>query len=271
MATLWMTVALAPFAWAPLAWTWSPIFTVGVALWVALTAVVLLIYCFGERPRSTVLGPQNIQRQRELERAAVIAHDLDSITDTLRQDLDSQHGRFAEFRRLLVEAEASNDEQTWKQLCSEAEKILPSTMQLAEQLSMAYEAIRQQSEALETFTQSRIDPLTGVGNSRALDEKLDVLVGAKRRGGAEFSLALVSVDRDSSRGGEQVRTGQTAQLSELARLIRACMRDSDFVARTVTTSLSWSCRKQSSPGPVHSASDCVRRSPRGWRLRSAAA
>ena len=46
--------------------------------------------------------------------------------------------------------------------------ILAPTMQLAQQLSLAYDSIRQQSDALETFTEARTDPLTGVGNGRAL-------------------------------------------------------------------------------------------------------
>ena len=50
--------------------------------------------------------------------------------------------------------------------------MLGPTMQLAHQLSHAYDQIRQQSDALETFTQGRTDPLTGVGNGRALEQQL---------------------------------------------------------------------------------------------------
>ena len=104
-------------------------------------------------------------------------------------------------------------------------------MQLAQQLSMAYDAIRQQSDALETFSQARTDPLTGVGNGRALEEKLDILLTAARRSGTEFSIALVSIDRDSSATTSDREPKGKTQLPELARLIQSCMRESDYVAR----------------------------------------
>ena len=62
--------------------------------------------------------------------------------------------------------------------------MLGPTMQLAHQLSHAYDQIRQQSDALETFTQGRTDPLTGVGNGRALEQQLQVLLAAAARGNA---------------------------------------------------------------------------------------
>ena len=76
-------------------------------------------------------------------------------------------------------SEAASDK-AWEQLCNEAEAMLGPTMQLAHQLSHAYDQIRQQSDALETFTQGRTDPLTGVGNGRALEQQLRVLVERRR-------------------------------------------------------------------------------------------
>ncbi len=76
--------------------------------------------------------------------------------------------------------------------------MLGPTMQLAHQLSLAYDEIRQQSDALETFTQGRTDPLTGVGNGRALEQQLQVLLSGAYRGNPAFAVALLSLDRDSS-------------------------------------------------------------------------
>jgi diguanylate cyclase (GGDEF)-like protein len=102
---------------------------------------------------------------------------------------------------------------------------------LAQQLSLAYDSIRQQSEALETFTQGRTDPLTGVGNGRAMSEKFEAMLTSARRNGASFSVALVSLDRAPAGQAEQQEPPRKSRLPEVARMIESCMRDSDFVAR----------------------------------------
>jgi diguanylate cyclase (GGDEF)-like protein len=109
--------------------------------------------------------------------------------------------------------------------------MLGPTMQLAHQLSHAYDQIRQQSDALETFTRGRTDPLTGVGNGRALDQQLRVLLTAAARGNSEFAVALVSLDRDATTAEGRSLASVLPVLPRLASVIRTCMRDTDFVAR----------------------------------------
>src|SRR3989304_4486618 len=193
MATTWLSIGD-----CLLAWNWSPGLEVGLPATVALAAVALIGYLFGQRTENADQAARNAQRQQELERAASIAHQLETIAGTLRQDLVSHHGRLAQFRRRLSEAQSSRDERTWRELCGEAEQLLSPTMQLAEHLSSAYDSIRQQTGALETFSHARTDPHTGVGNGRALEEKLGVLLSAARRGGSGFSIALASIDRDAN-------------------------------------------------------------------------
>ncbi len=224
MATIWQSISDSLLSW-------NPSLDIGLPATAALAAVALVGYLFGQRTRNSALAARGDERQQELERATGIAQQLETIADTLRQDLASHHGRLAQFRRRLGEAQASHDDQAWKQLCSEAESMLSPTMQLAEQLSLAYDAIRQQSDALETLTQARSDPHTGVGNGRALEEKIGVLLTSASRGGAEFSIALVSIDRRSLDAADESEQNTKAQLPELARLIQSCMRDNDYVAR----------------------------------------
>ncbi len=229
MATIWLATIWQSISDSLV--SWNPSLDVGLPATAALAAVTLIGYLFGKRTHSSALAAQNDERQQELERATGIAQQLETIAGTLRQDLASHHGRLAQFRRRLGEAQASHDEQAWKELCGEAESMLSPTMQLAEQLSLAYDAIRQQSDALETFTQARTDPHTGVGNGRALDEKLGALLTSASRGGAEFSIALLSIDRPSFDAADESQRNTKAQLPELARLVQSCLRDNDYVAR----------------------------------------
>jgi len=223
--------------WLPISFAWGQVLELGLPGTAGLAAVALIGYLFGRRTRRSVPADSSSERLVELDRASGIARHLESIADTLRQDLASHHNQLARFRRRLGEAQAQGNEQAWKLLCSEAELMLGPTMQLALQLSQAYDAIRQQSDALEVFTQSRIDPLTGVGNGRALEEKLAILLAAAERGGGEFCVALVSLDGEptaAAKGVGQPRDAEPKQklrLPELARLLQSCMRGSDFAAR----------------------------------------
>ncbi|HEX3600056.1 MAG TPA: GGDEF domain-containing protein [Lacipirellulaceae bacterium] len=203
---------------------------VGLPVSVALAAVALIGYLFGNRTRSKLATEIDGRRQQELDRAARIAWQMESIANGLRHDLVTHHTQLAKFKRQLQQAQEDGRDMAWERLCSEAEAMLGPTMQLGHQLSNAYDKIRQQSEALETFTQGRTDPLTGVGNGRALEQQLQVLLNGAYRGSPTFSVALVSLDRDSATKDSR-STGVISLLPRLASVIRTCMRDSDFVAR----------------------------------------
>jgi diguanylate cyclase (GGDEF)-like protein len=204
---------------------------IGLPVTVALGAVALIGYLFGNRTRSKMVAEIDSRRQQELDRAARIAWQLETIADGLRQDLAAHHAQLAAFKRQLRQAREEGHDKAWERLCAEAEAMLGPTMQLAHHLSNAYDQIRQQSDALETFTQGRTDPLTGVGNGRALEQQLRILLTAANRGSQSFAVALLSLDRDNSTVEGRSMASIVPLLPKLAAIIRGCMRDSDFVAR----------------------------------------
>jgi diguanylate cyclase len=209
----------------------SNVTMIGLSVPAALAAVALIGYLFGQRTRSTATATLDERRQQELERAVRTAKQLENIADSLRNDLVTHHTQVAEFKRRLRQVQHLGTDAAWEHLCNEAEAMLGPTMQLAQQLSHAYDQIRQQSDALETFTRGRTDPLTGVGNGRALEQQLRVLLTAAARGNSEFAVALVSLDRDATTAEGRSLASVLPMLPRLASAIRACMRDTDFVAR----------------------------------------
>jgi diguanylate cyclase (GGDEF)-like protein len=186
---------------------------------------------FGHRTRTSEAATLDERRQQELERAVRTARQLETIAENLRHDLVAHHAQVTAFKRRLRQVQQEGTDQAWELLCNEAEAMLGPTMQLAHQLSHAYDEIRQQSDALETFTRGRTDPLTGVGNGRALDQQLRVLLTAAARGRSEFAVALVSLDRRATTTEGRLLGDVLPMLPRLASVIRACMRDTDFVAR----------------------------------------
>jgi diguanylate cyclase (GGDEF)-like protein len=200
---------------------------IGLPVTFALAAIALIGYLFGNRTRA-MKAAFDERRQQELDRAARIAWKLETIAAGLRKELITHHSQLATFKREIRHAQETGRDQAWEKLCGEAEAMLGPTMQLAHQLSRAYDEIRQQSDALETFTQGRTDPLTGVGNGRALEQQLQVLLSGANRGNPPFSIALLSLDRSSA--GRSI-ADIVPMLPKLASIVRTCMRDSDFVAR----------------------------------------
>lgn len=210
--------------------TWD--FTlIGLPVTVALAAVAVIGYLFGQRTRTRIQNERDDCRQRELGRAAQIAWQLESIVESLRRELAVHHALVGGFKRRLRSAKEGDNERCWEMLCTEAEALLGPTMELGHQLSHAYDQIRQQSDALETFTQGRTDPLTGVGNGRALEQRLLALLSAAARGTTEFVVALISFDRGPKGQEPQTLATVLPSLPRLADVIRSCMRDTDFVAR----------------------------------------
>jgi len=204
---------------------------VGIPETAALAAVALIGYIFGQRTHKIIARALANRRQRELERATRIAWQLETIADSLRQELATHHSQIAGFKRRLRQAQELGNDKSWELLCTEAESILGPTMQLAQQLAHAYDEIRQQSEALEAFTKGRTDPLTGVGNSRALEQQMATILKSAERGAGGFAVALVSMDRKPVVPGVQSNRALIEVLPKLAAIIRTCMRDTDFVAR----------------------------------------
>ncbi len=203
--------------------------TIGLPIALVFASIVLACYLFVKRARARKSAFDE-RRQQELVRATRIVQQLETTTNRLRQNLDRYDSQLATFKRQLHQAQSEGHDKAWEQLCLEAEAILDPTLLLAQQLRGAQDEIRQQSDALETFTQGRIDSLTGVGNGRALEQRLRVLLCEAQRGGPAFSVAILSLGHDGATNSSSM-TGILPRLPKLASIIRACMRDSDFVAR----------------------------------------
>jgi diguanylate cyclase (GGDEF)-like protein len=195
----------------------------------ALAAVALFAYIVGRRTRTSERS--SADHLADLGRATRVAIQLESIADAVRQNLACHHSQVEEFRKQLRDAQQNAVSDSWKELCTETEAILAPTLDLAENLTRAYDQIRQQSHTLQEFTAGRTDPVTGAGNRRGLIEQLEALLSDMRRGKPGFSLVLVGLDRPKRKLNDPSSRATDHQLQELSRVIQLCMRDVDFIAR----------------------------------------
>lgn len=94
-----------------------------------------------------------------------------------------------------------------------------------------HELARLREELRKAVDEARMDPLTGIGNRKAFDERLQFLAALHQRYGAPFSVVLLDVDDlkgVNDRGGH---AAGDALLCRLAAALRASIRESDLAAR----------------------------------------
>ncbi len=202
---------------------------VGIPATMGLAAVALIGYLFGRRstqvaaPTLAAVGP------RELHRAARVARQLESTVEELRKQLAEHRSYVDRFKDKVDEAVEFDRRSALHLLSNETEQVIIPTLRLASQLSVAYDELRQQSQVLANFTEGRTDPITGLGNTPALEEQLALALTDRARGAAPASLALVSVASPDDRapGSDAHR----AFVKRIACEIEECGRSSDYVAR----------------------------------------
>ena len=197
---------------------------------VALAVIAVLGYLAGRTSRAQALNEADKAR-RELRRAKSVAKELEQIAEGVRKHLASHHMSVARFKDRVSELSGQEKGTAWQELCSEAEQILKPTLRLAEQISQAYDEIRQQTNHLMTFTEVRTDPLTRVSNRRGLDETLESMFALMERYEQPFSLAIFDIDHFKQVNDTKGHLHGDRTLQAVARILDDTVRDTDVVAR----------------------------------------
>jgi diguanylate cyclase (GGDEF)-like protein len=210
---------------------WFESWTVGLPESVALAATATLGYLFGRRVAGFRRAPRPVHTHWELQRAASIARNLETIVAEVRDDLALHHQSVRQFKSKVDQLSNCESDASCRVIYEEAERILAPTLKVAALLSNAYDRIRQQSAHLLTFAEGRTDPLTGAGNQRALDDQLGLLFELLRRDGRPFSLAIFDIDQFQSIHEERGHAFSDQVLQDVARIFEQTVRDTDFVAR----------------------------------------
>jgi diguanylate cyclase len=197
---------------------------------VALAAIAVLGYLAGRRTRAHAITEADKAR-RELRRAKVVARELEQIAEGVRKQLATHHLSVARFKDRVAKLNNEEKDAAWQDLCAEAEQILKPTLRLAEQIALAYDEIRQQTNQLMTFSEVRTDPLTRVSNRRCLDETLDSMFALLERYDESFSLAIFDIDHFKQVNDKKGHLFGDRTLQAVARILDETVRDTDIVAR----------------------------------------
>jgi diguanylate cyclase (GGDEF)-like protein len=156
---------------------------------------------------------------------------LDRISSIVRQNIEQHELSLQQFRERLSKLGGRETESDLNQLCKIADELLRPTMYLANQLARCHDELQLQGGKLMTFADVRTDPLTSLGNRRALDEALTGQFALRARYGQQFSLAVFDIDHFKSVNDTHGHLAGDAILKQVARLLESSVREIDFVAR----------------------------------------
>ncbi len=161
----------------------------------------------------------------------MVVNELGNVICTVRNSTAKHYARLKEFERRIAKLGDHQEDAVWQDLCSEVEGLLDPTLQLVSEISNAQERIRYQSNYLMTFSEMRTDPLTGLGNRRALDHVTGMQFSILKRYGTPFSLAVIDIDHFKDLNDQCGHQHGDQVLCDLKDVLLGILRGVDFLAR----------------------------------------
>lgn len=195
----------------------------------ALAIMALVGYVFGvlsQRNRKALLG-----MRRDLARAQGAVNELEKVVRAIRHSTSKHYALLRGFKTRIVRLGDGDADAAWHELCHEVEGLLGPILQLVGEIANAEECIRYHSAYLMRFSEMQTDPLTRLGNRRALDGALNTQSALLKRYGTPFSLAVVDIDRFKFLNDEQGHLHGDDILRRLTALLTDTVRTVDIVAR----------------------------------------
>jgi diguanylate cyclase len=206
---------------------------VGIPLTTTLAMLALLGYVFLVLPQRRRFGGSErlLQMRKELSRAATAIGELGKVICSVRNSTAKHYARLKKFQSRIAKADAQQGDAIWHELCQELEGILDPTLQLVSEIANAQELIRYQSSYLMTFSELRSDPLTGLGNRRALDHVLSVQFSILKLYHTPFSMAIIDIDHFKDLNDHSGHQHGDEMLCRLKDMLLGTIRPADTLAR----------------------------------------
>lgn len=195
---------------------------------VALAAVALLAYTVGRRPWRW--RGKSFEHHGEVDRALAVAKELESVAARINSALSLHSRTVATFGRRLKRMERTPN-MCWHEVCDQADELLKPTLRFSAEVSHGYAEILRQVAHLASFAELRSDPLTGALNRRAFDEILAARMDEHEPLAEPLSVAMIDVDHFKKVNDRNGHLYGDRMLQELATLLKANLRECDFVAR----------------------------------------
>lgn len=203
-----------------------------VPLFLAIVMGLLYLLRVSRQHATTVATKQVWKSRRELRRALSIVNKLEEVIVASRKNLANHRSNLVQFKERVGRLYNKKRRKTGRsEFCREVEELLNPTLRLVGQVADTSAQICHQSTLLMTFTEARIDSMTGVNNRAGLDHALSAQLAEMTRYGTKFSLALLDIDGFKQVNDRQGHLEGDRILQDVAKTIDKNVRDVDIVAR----------------------------------------
>ncbi len=169
---------------------------------------------------------------QSMVQASLAAERLKSVTDELSTSAHEHRSQLARATELLTSGTSRSDGELAEVVVNVIGDIVRANQSLQSQLETAEERLEEQAVEIEAhISRSLTDPLTGLPNRRAFNERLEERMSAWNRRQEPFSLLMLDVDYFKKLNDEHGHLAGDQVLSVVGRTIRAAVRREDAVAR----------------------------------------
>lgn len=159
--------------------------------------------------------------------------DLLQAVERLTSDVGDRATEMREVGRHVGDLEVTGElEEVRQVLLQQVGKVLESNMKLEDDLQFARCRMEEQAEELDrTRREAHTDPVSGVFNRKAFDDKLLLLIGMFKREGDPFTLILLDVDHFKWINDTHGHQSGDNVIGQLGVTLSKSLREIDFVAR----------------------------------------
>lgn len=190
-----------------------------------------------EAPLVADLDAADISEQEPLEELKLVLHSLlttlTEVADLMQSDSDSYDAELVRRRDELQGSLTLQDmQQLGAVLIQHIDTMHTSNAHYRQQLTTTKVLLKQQQDEVERLQrESGTDFLTNVPNRQAYDERMREMINIARRYGNVFSLLVMDIDKFKSINDDFGHIAGDNVLRDVAQLIKATSRASDFLAR----------------------------------------
>ena len=169
------------------------------------------------------------ESRRELKKAR---DSLAAILDVAQRMSDDVGVHNAQVSRINTDLSESIEEQDGTLVTKALDELLQANERLQDRLKSAEEKLENQTRELEMKkVEALTDPLTGLPNRRALNEKLERYVRSFNEGGLPFAMIMADIDHFKPVNDQYGHDAGDAVLTSVAKIMEHELGDNAFVAR----------------------------------------
>ncbi|MBI1899878.1 MAG: GGDEF domain-containing protein [Planctomycetia bacterium] len=183
---------------------------------------------------SSLRGRSRTASKAHSEQTLRVLSSILSAAEQLNNDVDTHNNEIQQVGQSIIDMHVDDDtfHGIQDRLLTQIASVLEANHKLEDDLQYATLRMEEQAQELDrTRKEARIDLLSGVANRKGFDEKLQTMLGAFRRQGRPFVLAVADVDHFKWINDTHGHPAGDRVVSGIGEFLRTMICAEDYVAR----------------------------------------